>query len=265
MSASLSTFQHAFAHALFAPDAVPTDARLARLAAQPGFAVYRNTVMKGAIDALQANYPAVARLVGEEWFRAAAAVYVRSSPPARATLLYYGEGFAEFLAGFGPARELPYLPDVARLDRFWTEAHAAAAEQPVIAGDVARLSPATLARAVLRPHASARWAWFEGSPIVTIWRRNREPDHGTGVTDLDWRAEGVLVVRPYGVVESHNLDRTCCTFLDACATGASLAEAAAAALKADPRVDLSRLMAQLLEAGAFGRLEFPGTDTEDCP
>jgi hypothetical protein len=263
MSTSIAAFQDAFAQALLAPDAVPADARVARLTAQPGFAVYRNTVMKGAIDSLQANYPAVARLVGEEWFRAAAAVYVRASPPARATLLYYGAGFADFLAGFGPARELPYLPDVARLDRFWTEAHAAPDEMPVLAAAVAALAPDVVARAVLRPHASARRAWFENAPAVTIWRRNREPDDGTGVADLDWRGEGALVVRPYGVVESHDLDRAGCAFLDRCAAGASLGEAAAAALDSDPRVDLAGLMARLLGAGAFGRLEFPAARMED--
>jgi hypothetical protein len=34
-------------------------------ARQPGFAVYRNTVLKGCIDALQANYPTVHALVGD--------------------------------------------------------------------------------------------------------------------------------------------------------------------------------------------------------
>jgi hypothetical protein len=66
------------------------------LPAPPAFAVYRNTVMKGCIDALQANYPAVARLVGEEWFRAAAAVYARANPPRVPMLAEYGEGFASF-------------------------------------------------------------------------------------------------------------------------------------------------------------------------
>ena len=42
------------------------------------------------IDALQSNYPAVARLVGEEWFRAAAAVYVRQTIPVEPSLLRYG-------------------------------------------------------------------------------------------------------------------------------------------------------------------------------
>ncbi|MFL6719025.1 MAG: DNA-binding domain-containing protein, partial [Burkholderiaceae bacterium] len=38
----------------------------------PGLAVYRNTVVKGWVDALQANYPAACRLVGEPFFRQAA-------------------------------------------------------------------------------------------------------------------------------------------------------------------------------------------------
>jgi hypothetical protein len=73
---SLTQFQDQFAQALFSAEAGP---EIAPLACQPGFAVYRNTVMKGCIDALQANYPSVMRLVGEEWFRAAAALYVAAA------------------------------------------------------------------------------------------------------------------------------------------------------------------------------------------
>ncbi|MGH8808915.1 MAG: DNA-binding domain-containing protein, partial [Noviherbaspirillum sp.] len=100
MSMNLTQFQDRFSQALFAPEPAPDIAALAR---QPGFAVYRNTVMKGCIDALQANYPSVTRLVGEEWFRAAAAIYVVEHGPRDARLLYYGEQFPDFLEGFDPA------------------------------------------------------------------------------------------------------------------------------------------------------------------
>jgi len=33
-----------------------------------------------------------------------------------AALAEYGDGFADFLAGFAPAQSLPYLADVARLE-----------------------------------------------------------------------------------------------------------------------------------------------------
>jgi hypothetical protein len=253
---NLQRFQDGFARALLVAELQPDDhaPEIARLVAQPAFAVYRNTVMKGCIDALQANYPSVARLVGEEWFRAAAAIFVRAHLPAHPTLAVYGEGFADFLAGFEPAAELPYLPGVARLDRFWTEAHTAPDEVPIEAAAVARLGPEALARTVLRPHASARWSWFDAQPIATLWRRNRYPDQ-SDQAEIDWHAEGGLVVRPAAAVENVALDAAGCAFLDACASGGTLADAAAAALAEDAAADLARLMARLLEAGAFGRMD----------
>ena len=249
---SLARFQDAFARALAAPDTTPAP-DVAALTAQPAFAVYRNTVMKGCIDALQANYPAVARLVGEEWFRAAAVVYVRESLPADPTLLRYGAQFADFLTRFEPAADLPYLPGVARLDRFWTEAHAAPNEDPLDPAAVARLAPEALAGTVLHPHPAARWAWFADGPIYTIWSRNRT-DSGAFEADLDWRPEGVLLVRPRDAIEWFALDAAGCAFLDACAAGGTLAKAAQAALQVRGDADFARLMATLLEAGAFGRM-----------
>lgn len=246
---ALARFQDAFAYALLAPDTGPA-AQVAALTAQPAFAVYRNTVMKGCIDALQANYPAVAKLVGEEWFRAAAAVYVREALPADPSLFNYGAGFADFLARFQPAAELPYLPGVARLDRYWTEAHTAPDEAALEPAAVACLTPETLARTVLHLHPAARWAWFENAPICTIWSRNRADS--ASEPGLDWQSEGALLVRPGDTVEWITLDAAGCSFLDACAAGSTLAGAAQAALGAQGNADLARLMSSLLEAGAFG-------------
>ena len=262
----LERFQDEFARALLADDraAAGLAAEVARLAAQPAFAVYRNTVMKGCIDALQANYPSVARLVGEEWFRAAAASYARANMPRHPALADYGVEFADFLAAFAPAAELPYLAGVARLDRFWTEAHTARDEPPLGVAAVAHFAPGELARAVLRPHASARWTWFEAQPIATIWRRNRYPDGAEG-EEIEWHGEGVLIVRPRAAVEHVELDAAACAFLDACAAGRTLADAAAAALAAIAETDLVRLMARLLDAGAFAHMGLLPREPEESP
>ena len=257
---SLARFQDSFAAALVDPGGIPRDPAVARLAGSPGFAVYRNTVASGCVDALQANYPAVARLVGDEWFRAAAAVYVRANLPREPMLVDYGEDFAAFLAAFEPARGLPYLADVARLDRFWTEAHVAADATPVEASTLAALDPREFGRVVLRPHPSARWAWFADQPAFTLWARNRHPaETAAAEQDIDWRGEGALVVRPGHAVQWMPIDRAGCAFLDACATGDTLAQAAAAALATDPSADLSTLMARTLRAGAYAWLDTPST------
>ncbi|MGH8727830.1 MAG: HvfC/BufC family peptide modification chaperone [Burkholderiales bacterium] len=250
---ALARFQDAFAHALLAPDAEPA-AEVAALTAQPAFAVYRNTVMKGCIDALRANYPTVVRLVGDECFRAAAAIYVREALPTDPTLLRYGAGFADFLAHFKPAAKLTYLPGVARLDRFWTEAHAAPNDDALDPAAVAGLELEALAGAVLQPHPAARWAWFGDGPIYTIWSRNRT--NAPANADLDWCPEGALLARPRDAVEWIELDAAGCAFLDACAAGETLAEAAHSALRAQCDADLTHLMSTLLEAGAFSSMTF---------
>lgn len=233
---ALAAFQRDFAAALF-------DADRPRPAA---FAVYRNTVMKGLVDALEANYPSVSRLVGEEWFRAAAATYARAQPPATPVLAAYGATFPDFLAGFEPARELPYLPAVARLDRFWTEAHVAADATAADPQVLASFAPEHLGGLRLVPHPAARWAHFD-LPAYSLWAQQREEREG----EVDWRPEGALLVRPADTVRWHPLDAAGVAFLDACARGVTLAEAADAALHADPAADLALLLSRLLAAGAL--------------
>lgn len=244
----LARFLDAFARAVMDPISEP-DVQVEALVAQPAFALYRNTVMKGCIDALQANYPTVTKLVGDEWMRAAAAIYARETPPTEPTLLRYGSSFADFLARFEPAADLPYLPGVAQLDRFWIEAHLAPDEELLDATPIARLTPDALAATALHPHAATRWIWFAEAPVFTIWSRNRGNEVSAG--NSDWKPEGALLVRPRDTVQWIEIDAGACAFLDECAAGRSVAAAANAALEVKSDCDLTRLMSTLLAAGAF--------------
>lgn len=254
MNGALKGFQDAFADALFG--AHPDDECVARLFDQPGFSVYRNTVFKGCVDALQANFPAVARLVGEAWFRSAAAVYVREHPPVDARLVHYGAhfaDFADFLEGFEPARDMPYLAGVARLDALWIEAHTARDDVAIDAAAVAALSADALDASVLRPHATARWIAFDAVPAFTIWRANRE---GAEVpADLVWQGERALLLRVSGEVTWRPLGAAGYVFLEGCAQGEPFAAAAAHALDAQPDAALGNIVGELLAAGAFSAIE----------
>src|SRR5689334_19577831 len=80
------------------------------------FAVYRGNVAAALTGALAARFPITERIVGQDFFRAMAQAYARQNPPRRACLIDYGDGLPAFLDGFEPARSLPYLPDMARLE-----------------------------------------------------------------------------------------------------------------------------------------------------
>src|SRR5262249_46856368 len=68
--------------------------------------IYRNTSRSALTNALRLNFPAVQRLVGEDFFTAAADTFITREPPQTARLDLYGQGFPEFLQSFEPAAAL---------------------------------------------------------------------------------------------------------------------------------------------------------------
>lgn len=192
---ALHESQAAFAKALLDRGLlVPPDLRsLGMPAGEERFAVYRNNVMVGLIEGLCDVYPVVCRLVGDEFFRAMAGVFARAHPPRSPVMLAYGDGFAEFIAGFPPAASVPYLADVARLERAWVEAYHAAEAEPLTSltyaeGTQLRLHPA--ARLVRSPFA-----------VLTIWEANK-PDAEPQPLELTDEGENVLVTRPAAEVQA---------------------------------------------------------------
>jgi Putative DNA-binding domain len=258
MRANAHSFHQVFVDALLAPhDDFQSNTAYEFFASQPGFSVYRNTVLKGWVDALHANFPAVARLVGDDWFRAAAAVFALASPPTDARMLQYGELFPAFLSTFDPAAELPFLASVATLDRCWTRAHIAVDEAAPSAASLTALSTADLNHVVLRPRASASWAWHSTQPIYSLWRANRSTDTEATIdlSAISIRGEGAVVLRTEHTVESKLCDEATVAFLSACRDSATVTESAAIALNVDPECDLQNMIAHLLTLNVFSEIQ----------
>lgn len=255
MSATVSRYQNDFIRAIYGVE--DSSSSLSALTSQPGFKVYRNTVLKASVDALAANYPSVVRLVGEEWFRSAALIHACAEPPESSSLIEYGRGFADFLSTFGPAAELTYLGDVARLDRSWTECHIAADEAPLEASMLSALAEVDLLESALRPRVCVRWHWFSSQPAYAIWSANRsqrELDE-----DLCWSGEGALLHRVDGQVLWQAASLGLCVFLDACAAGDNLQNATEKAVVAEPELDVARLLGTLINAEVFASPFEPST------
>lgn len=246
----MTVFHAAFAEALDGrPDALMSELVDGDQAA--GLAVYRNTTVKARIDALQANYPTIAELTGEAWFRAAAREFADAEPGEDPVMMAYGAGFPVWLERFEPARELPFLAPVARLDRAWTEAHIAVDAPPLTADEAGRPGLA-IAGLVLTLHPSLSLFRFDWS-APSLWLAHRYPDLDGS---LEWRpaTEGLIVWRPGLEVAARRITASEYAFLQACRLGRPLAVAAAAAQGAAPRVDTSSLFADLIHAGVFAPL-----------
>lgn len=255
MKTALARFQDDFVSAIFGQADVGNS--VASLVGQPGFTVYRNTIFKGCIDALVANYPTVEMLVGTQWLRSAATEYVRAQPPGDPRLLMYGQSFPEYVGRLAQMHGLHYLADVAALDRLWLAAHTASDDRALDPDTLAALDPQALGNVRLKPRASTRWAWSAAHPAFTLWKTNRE---GLAWSDdTPWNGEGALFTRPEHAVESARVSEGACAFLSACASGLGLEASAHAALQTQPDLDVGATLAMLVSSSAFAPFDTSGT------
>lgn len=188
------------------------------------FDVYRNNVVGSLTEALRQGFPAIRALVGDAFFTAMAQVHVRAHPPTSRLMMFYGAHFPDFLETFPPVAHLPYLPDVARLERAIRESYHAADAAPVPQAVLAELGPEGLAasRLVFAPSVRLlRSSW----PVATI----RAAALDEGAPPQTWEGEDVLVVRPGFDPDPRILPEGGGAIVAALMAGASPAEAAASA------------------------------------
>jgi hypothetical protein len=213
------------------------------------FNVYRNNVVTGLVDALGAAFPAVRRIVGDEFFAAMARIYVSLEPPESPVMLEYGGTFPDFIETFAPASSVPYLRDIALLERAWVEAYHAAEASPVDLALLATIEPHSLAHLRLVPHPSARVV-RSSFPAVQIWLMNIEGDEPTGI-DIASGGEDALVLRPHADVEVRRLPVGAAAFIRGIAANVPIAEATTLALDENACFDLAGALRDLFAIDAI--------------
>jgi hypothetical protein len=212
--------------------------------------VYRNTTLAGSADALQANYPVCAALLGEETFRALAVDYAEARPPRRPVLAYYGARFADWLEDHALAFDLPYLSAVARLERLHLESFLAPDAQTLVMADLAGTREWDAVK--LKLHPAARFGWAT-CPAMTIWLAHEHGPPERAIAPA-WRPEGALFTRPRLHVAARVLDRAMHRMLFGIRLGESVGSAALATAALYPDADPGAALAALVDAGAFAAL-----------
>jgi hypothetical protein len=250
--ARLAHIQDNFAEALISTTTpVPSCVKGAALnRADRRFAVYRNNVAASLMEALAARFPVVKRLVGEEFFNAMAHAYVLREPPFSPLLIRYGETFPAFVEEFDPARPLPYLGDVARIEVARGRAYHAADADPLPRGAFAELPKDRIAehRVALHPSATILASAY---PALSIWEINQS---GGERPVESWGPEAALVARPSLEVEMRRLPAGTETFLLALQSGDTIGEALEAASDANDAFSASEGLAVLIGANLAVRL-----------
>ncbi|MEM8539295.1 MAG: DNA-binding domain-containing protein [Pseudomonadota bacterium] len=244
----MTVTQAQFRDAMLDPDAaVPAEVvNPDGAAASKRFDVYRNNVAVSLTEALEAAFPVVRKLVGDEFFRAMAGVYLRTHPPKSPLMMFYGEAMPQFLGRFGPTKAIRYLPDIAALELALRHAYHAPDTNPVDPQALAKITPDALmtTRLTIAPAVDVVASDF---PIYAIYQSNTRKDAPKPVM----QPEAVLITRAGFDPQMHEVSQAAAACITNLHQGKSLGEALATG---DTTLDLGAVLGLLLSTGAIAEI-----------
>lgn len=215
------------------------------------FSVYRNNVAHSLSEAMLTGFPVLAKLVGDEFFREMAKVYLRIHPPASPLMMHYGAALPGFLESFPGTLHLKYLPDVARLELALRRAYHAADAQPIDPTALTKLDQPALMRSRLHMSPACevlvtKW------PAKAIWDFNmKDGPQPTG------GAENILISRVGFDPVAEVLPNGAAPFVRSLIKGRSFGTALGLATADTPDIDLTATVAVLIATQAITGIDKP--------
>ncbi len=218
------------------------------------FNIYRNGYFRSTIDTLVSNYPAVHALLGDELFRHLSKQFVAQFPPAFGSLVGYGDEFAMFLDDADISRQLPYLPDMARLDRGWLKVFFAADCEPLTPVSVTALinesGEAGSQHIALIPASTIVSLRYQITDVWQLLKAKGRLDKAVELArkpeqTLLWRAGPAVLIRALPAVEF--------VFFSSLNEGLSIEEAAENAMEENTKFDIDSFFSNLIAAGLLSQ------------
>lgn len=236
-----------FARAIVRGEEVPpqADANYPHYSAAIAIEVYRNNHRGNLHDALAGAYPVIEQLVGKDFFLMLARRYIEQHPSRSGNLHHYGEQMVNFVAAFGPAQGLPYLPDVAALEWACHRAYFADDAGTLDIIRLAQISPEQYPDLILHIHPASHVV-RSAYPIASIWHAHQPGASTDFHIDLDSGASIALVSRKDDVVRVGELAEADAAWLQGIQAGIPLGEATAATLTIHPDFALQAALLGLL-------------------
>ena len=184
----------------------------ARVPVAMRLSVYGDAYRIRLAEALQANFPALARLLDSEDFGLLASRYVAAHDSSFFSIRYYGHELPQFLGQYPDYVEAPVLAELARWEWAMTGAFDAADATPLVHTDLSRLSPQQWAQLRFTWHPSVArlgLAWN----VPQVWQALTDETERPGaslqrepVQWLLWRQGLTTYFRSLPATEARALD-----------------------------------------------------------
>jgi hypothetical protein len=174
--------------------------------------IYAAAYRSRLAEALETNYPVLAKLLGEADFAGLAADYIAAHNSPFFSIRYYGDELAKFLATHEDYAAAPVLAELAQWEWAMTAVFDAADAAPLGAEDLARIPPQQWAQLRFRWHPSVQRLTLLWN-VPQLWRALNEDDERPPMTQaaapahwLLWRENLTSYFRSLPKTEASMLD-----------------------------------------------------------
>lgn len=248
-----NTFHSGFANALSCPD---TDSQSLLRPVGTGdqqrrFNIYRNNRVVSLIDSLRSTYPAVDKLVGDEFFKASARAFIDAHPPTQPVMSEYGSGFGKFISTLPGVGGFPFLADIAELEWQYLQSFHSEDAATIDASALSVIAPESIMEVRMECHPALRITESQW-PVGSIWT-NCIGNVESQPVDMQ-QGEALVVTRPQLQVQVNVVSSAVVLFLKGVRQGDTLTVAAEQALESDNTFDTGTALINLIALGAFSAL-----------
>ncbi|MDD4912467.1 MAG: DNA-binding domain-containing protein [Sideroxydans sp.] len=213
-----------------------------------GLEVYSNNYRGNLQDALAGAYPVIEQLVGADFFRQLARGFISLHGSCSASLFDYGAELGDFLEHDEPARALPYLPDVAKLEWACHRAYFATDVEPLNLARLSQVSADEYANIFLKVHPAC-YIVRSPFPIVALWQAHQP--QGSFEINLASGGEIALISRQRDVVNVREITPDEAYWLRAVIHGKNLGMATVSTLETFPTFDLQNTLLLFASLGIW--------------
>jgi hypothetical protein len=194
----------------------------ARVPVATRLAIYGGAYGSRLAEALESNFPALARLLGASDFQRLAAEYVRTHDSPFFSIRYYGDALAQLLGTHEDYVAAPVLAELARWEWAMTSVFDAADAEPIGHATLARVPPQQWARLRFEWHPSVQRLTLSWN-VPQLWQALTEeaerPAAALAAVPVDW-----LLWRRDLTTRFRSLPQTEAALLDAARSGWPFAE-----------------------------------------
>ncbi len=215
--------------------------------------VYRNNIFATLTETLSNIFPVSCAMVGEEFFKSMARIYIRSHTTDSGNLHDFGEHLPSFIESMPELRNYPYLSALAEIDWACHRAFHSASATALDISSLGDFSPDSYEDLQFEFHPSIHTIKSK-FPIFDIWNFATSNGHADTTPDLNSEGQQVLIHRQKSGVKVVNIEDDLFQMINLLRKHKTLAETFTSILKLNPDYNLKEGLNRLFSFGAVSTI-----------